>query len=111
MPNLMRRLDDADAGLVLEAAKTAWNKATRKPWLELAACLPGKPAQAFLAEHAYVAPKLAPAKTTKASAKPARTKPAAKKPAAKKPAATKPAAKKPATKKPATKKPAATKKR
>ena len=102
MPNLLRTLDAADAPLVLEAARRTWNKAVRKPWLEIVACLPGADAQAFLDEHGYVktaANKTAAKKTT--AKKPAAKKPAAKKPAAKKPAKQPVAKQKPAAKKPA----------
>jgi hypothetical protein len=102
IPNLMRVMDAADADLIIEGAKLAWNKSTLKPWLEIVACLPGKKAQAFLAKHGYKPP------VAKGSNKPAANKPGAKKPGAKKPGANKPGAKKPAAKSPA-KKPAAKK--
>ena len=70
MPNLMLRLDDDDAELVVHAAKLAWNTSVRKPWLEIVACVSSPDARAFLAEHGYAAK---PAKTeAKKRAKPAR---------------------------------------
>jgi hypothetical protein len=53
LPTLMLRLADDDASLVVEAARRAWNTATRKPWLEIVACIQTDEARAFLAEHGY----------------------------------------------------------
>jgi hypothetical protein len=40
IPNLIRRLDDADAGLVARAAGLAWNATTRKPWRAIVESMP-----------------------------------------------------------------------
>jgi hypothetical protein len=108
MPNLMRTLDASDVGLVLEAAAKAWNKAVRKPWLEIVACLPLGTAKAFLAEHGYDRPLAKGSKPTKAplKKKPLANKKSAAKNAPKKQAAAKKAVakKKPASKKASKKK-------
>jgi hypothetical protein len=85
MPNVLRTLEATDVELVLEAARMAWSKATRKPWLEIVACLPGAKAKAFLAEHGYAKPAV---KKSAAKKAPAKKKPAAK-PKTKKKAAAK----------------------
>lgn len=51
IPNLMKVLDDDDAPLIIEAAKRAWNAASRKPWLEIVACIDSAEARAFIQEH------------------------------------------------------------
>ncbi len=52
IPNLMKVLDDDDAPLIVAAAKRAWNAASRKPWLEIVACIDSAEAKAFVKEHA-----------------------------------------------------------
>ena len=51
IPNLMRILEDDDAPLIVAAARRAWNTASRKPWLEIVACLDTPEAKAFVEEH------------------------------------------------------------
>lgn len=51
MPCVMSRLGDAGADLILEAAAMAWNKPSRKPWLELVRCYETPEAHAFVAAH------------------------------------------------------------
>jgi hypothetical protein len=69
MPNLMVRLADADADLVIDICEMAWNKAVRKPWLDIAACLSTPRAIGFLEEHgapgAALAKKAVPKKKAK----------------------------------------------
>ncbi len=50
MPNAMRVLTDADAALILDAARRAWTKQVRKPWLELVGSIPTTAAHACLRE-------------------------------------------------------------
>jgi hypothetical protein len=78
MPNLIATLDSADAALVKEAAKLAWNKVVAKPWLELVGSLGkakggAKPAKAPAKKAAAKPAKKAAAKPAKkTAAKPAK---------------------------------------
>jgi hypothetical protein len=46
----MSRLGDAGSSLVIEVARTAWDRRSRKPWLALVGCYETPEAEAFLAE-------------------------------------------------------------
>lgn len=52
MPTVLQLLDDADAPMVVRAGEQAWNKATRKPWLEIVGCLQTPAAKAFVKKYA-----------------------------------------------------------
>ncbi|MFV8751116.1 hypothetical protein ACNOYE_11280 [Nannocystaceae bacterium ST9] len=49
MPNVMSRLGDEGASLIVTCAGLAWDKASRVPWLDLVACYDTPEAAAFLA--------------------------------------------------------------
>ena len=51
MPNVMHQLGDEGAPLILSCAGLAWDKASRKPWLDLVRCYDTPEALAFLARH------------------------------------------------------------
>lgn len=101
MPPLMTRLADSDSDLVVRCAERAWNNATRKPWLEVVACLDTAKARAFLVRHGVKPAKAAAPSSKKASKKtPATKAPVKKAPVKKAPAKKAPAKKAPAKRAP-----------
>jgi hypothetical protein len=52
IPNVMSRLGEAGSSLIVGIAELAWDKSSRKPWLELVGCYDTEEARAFVAKHA-----------------------------------------------------------
>ncbi len=53
-PNVMSRLGDDGAALIVTCAGLAWDRPSREPWLNLVRCYTTPEAKAYLAHHAKV---------------------------------------------------------
>lgn len=51
IPNIMSRLGEDGAALIVTCAGLAWDKPSRRPWIELVRCYDTPEAHAFLARH------------------------------------------------------------
>lgn len=51
IPTVMSRLGDDGSSLIVEIAELAWDRASRKPWLELVGCYDTAEPRAFVAKH------------------------------------------------------------